>query len=166
MTDQGTLGGFGSIADGINASGQVVGESATAANAATHAFLYSGGIMTDLGTLTLIGEGESVANGINASGQVVGASTITGNGFHAFLYSGNSMTDLNSLLPAGSGWELLGASAINDSGQIVGIGSIKGVQHAFLMNTDSPEPGSLALLSIGLVAGCLGRWLRPREHQR
>jgi probable HAF family extracellular repeat protein len=75
------------------------------------------------------------------------------------------MTDLNSLLPADSGWELSGAVAINDSGQIVGSGIINGQTHAYLLDT-TPEPGSMALLSIGLVAGCLRRWLRPGKHQR
>lgn len=62
------------------------------------------------------------------------------------------MTDLNSLLPAGSGWVLGQATAINDLGQIVGFGSINGQTHAFLLNTaDSgvPEPTSLALVGLG-----------------
>jgi probable HAF family extracellular repeat protein len=50
MTDLGTLGGTTSAANGLNAVGQVVGLSATTSGD-QHAFLYSGGIMTDLGTL-------------------------------------------------------------------------------------------------------------------
>ena len=69
MTDLGTLGGNYSLAHGINNSGQVVGESATA-NGYYHAFLYSSGTMTDLGTL---GGSRSGAWCINASGQVVGS---------------------------------------------------------------------------------------------
>ncbi len=49
ITDLGTLGGSYSYAYGINDSGQVVGGAATASGA-QHAFLYSGGSMTDLGT--------------------------------------------------------------------------------------------------------------------
>ena len=56
----------GGEADGINASGQVVGQ-----NAVDHAFLYSNGVMTDLGTF---GGTSSAAYGINSSGQVVGLS--------------------------------------------------------------------------------------------
>jgi probable HAF family extracellular repeat protein len=160
MTDLGTLGGNWSNALGINASGQIVGEAFTTGNSAEHAFLYSGGIMTDLGTL---GGDYSEAWGIDDGGQAVGESYTKGDAAdHAFLYSGGIMTDLNSLLPAGSGWKLTRAAAINDSGQIVGYGTIEGQTHAFLLDTAStPEPGSLALLGAGLVAAGLRRWSRP-----
>ena len=70
--DLGTLGGTYSFAYGINASGQVVGYSATAGDASSMPFFtYPGGPMQDLGTL---GGTYSYANGINASGQVVGSS--------------------------------------------------------------------------------------------
>jgi hypothetical protein len=62
------------------------------------------------------------------------------------------MIDLNSLLPAGSGWVLESADAINDAGQIVGYGSFNGVYESFLLDTggaSAPEPASLAL-------GCAG----------
>jgi len=68
------------------------------------------------------------------------------------------MIDLNSLLPAGSGWVLTDAMAINDSGQIVGNGVINGQSHAYLLDINSPETDSLTLLGIGLVAVGLGKW--------
>lgn len=135
MKDLGTLGGPGSSASAINDSGQIVGSSALAVNMFDqHAFLYSGGVMKDLGTL---GVGSSYATSINAAGQIVGNSAYSvssGPYPHAFLYSGGVMTDLNSLLPANSGWVLENASSINDAGQIVGTGNIKGQRHAFLLN--------------------------------
>ena len=49
MTDLGDLGGgFQNIAYGINSSGQVAGYSDIAFNT-RHAFVYSGGTMSDLG---------------------------------------------------------------------------------------------------------------------
>jgi hypothetical protein len=45
------------------------------------------------------------------------------------------MNDLNQLIRAGSGWQRITASAINDGGQIVGAGMFQGQQHAFLLNS-------------------------------
>jgi probable HAF family extracellular repeat protein len=108
VTDLGTVPGTtDSWANGVNAGGQVVGGSGIRAS------LYSGGVMTDLGTL---GGLYSAAGGINASGQVVGTSSPTDSSpAHAFLYSGGTMQDLGTLdggYSAGRG--------INNSGQVVG----------------------------------------------
>ncbi len=108
-------------ATAINNSGQVVGSWYT--HLEDHAFLYSGGTMTDLGTL---GGPESAAYGINDQGQVVGWSQISGT-YHAFLYSGGGMIDLGTL---GGGTSSL-ARGINNSGQVVGESFIKSY-HAFL----------------------------------
>ena len=62
-------------ATAINDSGQVVGWY----QSTNHAFLYSNGTMSDIGTLGGDCSDFSCANGINASGQVVGYSGSYGN---------------------------------------------------------------------------------------
>src|SRR5579862_4648595 len=78
--------GSGVSAYGINAAGQVTG-CAPASGGAQHAFLYSAGSMTDLGTL---GGATSCGYAINAGGQVTGYAD-TGSASHAFLYSGGPL---------------------------------------------------------------------------
>ena len=114
----GGLPGGGPIyyATGVNDSGQVVGFTG-AANGFTHAFLYSGGTLIDLGTL---GGPYSYAWGINNRGQVVGQADLADGSTHAFLYSDGTMTDLGTLFGGGGSY----ARAINDSGQVVGWGYV------------------------------------------
>jgi probable HAF family extracellular repeat protein len=125
MTD---LGGTYSCAYGVNDAGQIVGQ--TEIDGYSRAFLYSDGSIKDLGVL---GGYDSSAHGINKYGQVVGWAALENGDYHAFLYADGRMMDLNDLIPQDSGWELNGASAINNKGQIVGYGSINGQTHAFLL---------------------------------
>jgi hypothetical protein len=69
---------------------------------------------------------------LNSSHAVVGQLTVSGNA-HAALWQSGSVTDLNSQLPKGSGWTLERAVAINDSGDIAGVGTHEGKQEAFLL---------------------------------
>lgn len=142
MTDLGTLPGtmgvmWNSEAFGINDSGQIVGGSLAidpgTMLTTTHAFLYSGGVMTDLGTG---GAFESEAHDINNNGDVVGLlNGLPGNLAHAFLYSGGVMTDLG-VLPGVPAARVSNALAINDSGQIVGrAATISYDYHAFLYSS-------------------------------
>ena len=108
-----------------------------------HAFLYSGGVMTDLGTLP--GGTYSCATGINNNGQIVGYSNTASGPIHAFLYSGGKMTDLGTL-PGGDNSE---ATGINDSGQIVGDSEYSLWPDACLFiqsPTSLPSPSILLLL--------------------
>lgn len=131
MFDLGTLGGTYSMAYAINDQAQVVGESTTAGGD-SHAFITFFNGLRDLGTL---GGDYSQALGINNTGQVVGASNLVPGGpIRAFLYSGGVMSNLNSLAAVkAAAWELETANAINNSGQIVGSGVIKGETHAYLL---------------------------------
>lgn len=129
MIDLGTLGGAQSEARGINASGQVVGWAETAPGA-RHAFRYHRSRMHDIGTL---GGGFSEAYATNDAGEVVGRSSTARHAHHAFLWRQGVMHDLNTLLPAGCGWDLLEARAINRAGQIAGSGRYRGHTRAFLL---------------------------------
>src|SRR5205807_8199813 len=99
--DLGTLGGNFSETLAMNASGQVVGESA-AAPFGIHAFSWTQtGGMVDLGTL---GGDVSTAGAVNAGGQVVGESQIAvGGTSHAFSWTrSGGMVDLGTLGGTGS----------------------------------------------------------------
>jgi hypothetical protein len=43
------------------------------------------------------------------------------------------MTDLNDVLPAGTGWVLIDAADLNEAGEVVGTGILKGRHRAFLL---------------------------------
>jgi probable HAF family extracellular repeat protein len=146
MQDLGTLDGlpgFPSGASAVNASGQVVGWTASyPAGGNSRGFLYSAGTMFDLGTLTTLGgpDTPSTALGINVSGEVVGYAGDLNGTTRAWVWvpsqrngTSGQIADLNGLIPANSGWVLTSANGINDAGQIVGTGAINGQLHAFLL---------------------------------
>ena len=141
VTDLGTVSGDDySVARSVNAAGEITGAVGSDKNNLSDIFVYNAGEMTSLGTL---GGTSGIGNGINASGQVAGYSTNTSGTYRAFLssggtladivYSGGKMKDLNQLIPAGSGWVLEQAFGINNTGQIVGTGTHRGQEHAFLL---------------------------------
>jgi len=130
----------------INGAGQICGEFGTTV---LHAFIYSNGVTTDLGTLGLT---RSDAVAINANGDAVGtAFTSSANDGVAFIYTQGVMHDLNYMITPGSGWNLFYAHDINDSGWIVGEGTHNGASHAFLL-TPTPEPAGCLLIGAMGVA--------------
>jgi len=63
--------------------------------------------------------------------------------FGAFVWTETSgMLDLRTFLPPRSGWALYGAAAINDAGQITGVGEHDGIVRGYLI---SPVDPSLAM---------------------
>jgi probable HAF family extracellular repeat protein len=130
LIDLGTLGGsyISSDANGINAEGEIVGESLTSSGI-DQAFLWKDGVMTGLGTL---GGTSSYAEGINDAGVVVGSSGTTAGRGHAFYYDSFGMHDLGTLGDGTDHTLNSWAFGINDSGQVVGASGVSyEVTHAF-----------------------------------
>ena len=75
LKDLGTLGGNNSFAYGVNNSGQVVGYSYLQGTDATHAFLYSDGLLLDLNSLIASDSGWLLteAYGIDDAGRIAGS---------------------------------------------------------------------------------------------
>jgi probable HAF family extracellular repeat protein len=115
-----------SAAQAINDSGQMVGFYSTADEASIRAFLYDGGLVTDIGTF---GGVVSDATDINSIGEVVGQASMAGGGMRAFKYSSGALANLGTLGGGGST-----AYGINDLGDVVGVSSLAGntVSHAFM----------------------------------
>jgi probable HAF family extracellular repeat protein len=94
MIDLGTLGGNRAGATALNDSGQVVGYSFVADNAAPHAFLWEDGVMRDL---SLVDDMSSGAGVITNSGRIAGANlTDRSPQSHVFLWINGVRTDLGS----------------------------------------------------------------------
>ena len=117
LTELGNLGaGNYGQARGINAYGQIVGDSTLSAglpDAARHPFLYSNGTLQDLGTLGQRDNNSAVA--INDAGQIAGYSDATDGTTHAFLYEDGVMRDLG-----GFGTSQMEIHNINAHGAFVG----------------------------------------------
>ena len=90
----------GTLAQGINNAGTVVGNYFDAAGV-SHGFLYSGGSYTTLHDDPAAAGNVTFVQGINASGTVVGYYTDAGGTEHGFLYSGGSYTTLDDPAAAG-----------------------------------------------------------------
>ena len=141
-------GSFGSAFD-INESGQVAG------TYSGHAFLYSNGVLRDLGALP--GDTFSAAFALNNRGDVIGSS-----GSRFFLVRDYAMMVLANLIWDAPGWQLDDVWDINDRGQIVGTaafapdGSHALRYHAVLLSPMDdvqpvPEPDTFFLFAVGLT---------------
>jgi len=160
MADLGTLGGTFSSASAINSLGQIIGLSKTASGQ-FHGFLYSAGSMIDLVTL---GGTSSQANAINNHGQVVGKAAIVSGLSHACLWQNGTVVDLNTLLSANSGWQLLNAAFINDTGRILGTGLYNGVSQWFILDLASENHPPVANAGVDQTVDCQSQVTLDGSH--
>jgi probable HAF family extracellular repeat protein len=140
MTNIGTAYSGGSVAYGINDSGQVVFDY-------QDAMIWKNGTLTDLGTL---GGSSSSGRGINNNGQVVGYAYNASGAQHAFIDQNGVMTDLGTL--GGTSSQAFG---INNNGQVVGEAyTTSNAQHAFIdqngVMTDLGTLGGTGSLAYGI----------------
>ena len=172
ITNLGSL-GYG-VTDGaaINANGQVTGHSWTGASITLntccggcykggphihckeliyHAFVWSNGTMTDLGTL---GGNFSAGNAINLSGEVVGSAQTAAGVSDAVLWNGGKITDLTTT--ALSGLSSASVAGINDSGQIVGTDAVGSTGHSQLFLDSNGTVTQLPLPSFAAASGATG----------
>jgi probable HAF family extracellular repeat protein len=105
-----TLGSSVSVANAINATGEIAGY---LTNSNFHAFLYSRGKMRDLGPPGAL---QAAAVAINNFGQIIGGYYLTSGATGEFLVTNGKLTTL----PVPEGASAVSAFAINDNGEIVG----------------------------------------------
>jgi uncharacterized membrane protein len=138
-------GDWSSLAWGVNDLGQAVGESHPPFssrpvlwnNDAAHTAV-------DLGVLPGDNYGGAIA--INIRGEAIGYSAYGVPGTwnigpaRYVVWRDGGVFDLQTLLDpfSGAGWTITGVSAINNAGQIVGVGTHNGVTTAFVMTPSVP----------------------------
>lgn len=121
-------GAYGLFGTAINDKRQVTGQ--IDGPDGEHAFLYTDGVVHDLGSLQGAHAGTSFGLAINSKGQLVGYSSTADAVSHGFLYSNGMMKDLGTVLSKNGSYSE--ARGINNHGQIVGAsvnasGSLVGV---------------------------------------
>lgn len=135
VTDLGSLAGVAgsSVAYKVNDKRTVVGTS-DAAGGGKRAFRWEGKAMTALNPLD--GDTDSEAFAVNNRGVVAGTSSKSSCPTcapRAVVWRGGVATDLNTQIPAASGWQLREAVDIDDTGRVIGRGTLDGESRFFLL---------------------------------
>ena len=146
--------GADASAGALNDAGQIVGW-AIGSSGLEHAVLWERGTATDLGRIAGL---RTIARDINASGTIVGDVWPPVQAAPWVRAPGGRMVNLNTLLPAGSPWQLLTANAINDRGQIAGMGVLGGQTYGYVLTPARnllvpPTPGLAGQVNDLIVTG-------------
>ncbi len=144
----------------INNAGQIVGGSLEIGATGVAPFLYSHGVMTNLGS---IGGHSGAALDINDKGWIVGEADSPQGDLDAFLYRDGVMRNVEDLLvPRDLGhWDFSGAVKINERGQIlVSLNAAAPTDFRSALLTPVPEAQSWALMlaGLGVLGAVAGRW--------
>lgn len=140
-------------ASALNNAGQIAGTNTTA-------YVSTGGVIQDLGTL---GGSFSRATDINDRGQVVGWAERADHSLHPFLWDNGSMRDLGSFGGANN-------VVISDAGTVAGTGTdAAGRTHAFLWDGALHDLGTLPWAEGGVAdinnrGQVVGTVFRGLEH--
>jgi uncharacterized membrane protein len=144
-------GAVGGVAYAANDSSLIVGSST---DTLMHAWpcKWKGWDLDSVDPLPVSGDGTGgAALAVSSQNKIAGYIVDAGGNLRAALWSplgdgSYALADLNSFLPAGSGWQLQSAQAINSDGWIVGYGLYNGLEHGFVI---TPEPGTILLGGAG-----------------
>lgn len=110
-----------------------------------HAFLYSNGVFTNLGSL-FDPSSATFASDINDNGQILGRFTLSNGLVHAFLYEDGSVYDLNNYVSGlPPNWTIGSATFYQGTSDILAQAYDGQRSTTFLLTV--PEPGGALLLS-------------------
>jgi probable HAF family extracellular repeat protein len=120
----------GSECVAMNDSDAVIGVVLTVTSL-TRSYLWDHGVRTNI--VNGFGGTYSIAKAINNNRDVIGLADDAQHVAHQFLWSNGVMTDLAPLIDTSSGWKIISLNAINDRGQIAGVGQRNGKLSCILL---------------------------------